>query len=308
MRNPFRRFPRTTAGHSADESVAEDLRDIMVAPAHARRAPQAHNIHRFRVALVALFAGGVVSLGAAMLLSGSGRSTGHGDWSAWAPPDSGLAGAQDIADYVAPLYRATAADQLAVVTAVNLNDPTNPLQVVVPAPAGSSGSGSSSSTTLLPLPANSTIVYNLCGEGSADCSIGVGTPSSARLLLLRREALELALYTFKYLGGIQTVVAILPPGRTVQGCTGICPKPQTKPQTKPVDLALAFDRNELQPWLDQPLRETLPEDLPPTPAQMPTAPEAELVSVITAHGIFEEHAEQGQDGSSVLVLSPMPPQ
>jgi hypothetical protein len=259
------------------------------------------------VALVSLFAVGLVSLGAALWLSSGGRSgNSGGDWSAFNPSQRGLAGAQEIADFVAPLYRASAANQLAVVTAVNLNNPNNPLQVVVP--ASSSSSTSSSANSLLPLPANSTVVYNLCGQGSSDCSIGVGAPSNSRLLLLRREALEMALYSFKYLSGINTVVAILPPGHTVQGCTGICPKPQTTQQTKQVSLALAFDRKELQPWLDHPLRATLPEDLPPTVSQMPNAPEAELVSVITAHGLFQERSEQGQDGSSVIVLSPMPPQ
>ncbi len=164
------------------------------------------------------------------------------------------------------------------------------------------------SGTLVPLPPGSSVVYNLCGAGSSDCSIGVGQPSAARLLLLRREALELALYTFKYIAGAQTVVAILPPGKTTIGCTGICPKFHSPTTTKPLHLALAFDRNELSPWLRRPLRQTLPEDLPPTVAQMASAPEAELVSVITAHGLFSEHAEQAQDGSSVVVLSPMPPQ
>jgi hypothetical protein len=41
---------------------------------------------------------------------------------------------------------------------------------------------------------------------------------------------------------------------------------------------------------------------------MPNAPEAELVSVITAHGLFQEHTEQAQDGSNLLVLNPLPPQ
>jgi len=259
--------------------------------------------------LIGLFAVGLASLGVALWLSSGGRTSSTSDWSAWSPQDTGLAGAQEIADFVAPYYRATPSDQLAVVTAVNLNSPTNPLQVVIPAAtSSSSASGSAATSQLVPLPANSTIVYNLCGEGSGDCSIGVGTPSSARLLLLRREALELALYSLKYLSGIDNVVAILPPGRTVQGCTGICPKLQTKPTVKPVDLALAFDRQELQPWLDHPLRATLPEDLPPTVDEIKNAPEAELVSVITAHGLFQERTEQAQDGSSVIVLSPMPPQ
>ena len=57
-----------------------------------------------------------------------------------------------------------------------------------------------------------TIAYNLCGVGGKDCAIGAGTPSNSRLLLLRREALELALYTFKYIRGTQNVLTILPPG------------------------------------------------------------------------------------------------
>lgn len=258
---------------------------------------------RFRWMTAALFLVALAALGAAVALSGSGhRSSAAGtSWSSWQPSDGGLAGAQEIADYVAPYYRATPSSQLAVVTVVNLNNPNNPLQVVVPA-SGSTGS-------LLPLPASSTIVYNLCGVGGRDCSIGVGQPSAARLLLLRREALELALYTFKYISGTQIVVAILPPGHTtIAGCTGICAKPQSKPVLKRLDLAVAFERNELNAYLSQPLRSTLPEELPPTVAQMSTAAEAPLVSVITAHGLFDETTQQGQDGSTVITLSPQPPQ
>jgi hypothetical protein len=249
-----------------------------------------------------LFALAAASLAAAVALSSASSrvTTTVGNWSAWTPADGGLAGAQEIADYVAPYYRATPADQLAVVTAVNLNNTSNPLQVAVPA-SGSAGGG------LVPLPASSTILYNLCGVGSKDCSIGVGK-ASQYLLLLRREALELALYTFKYLSGIQSVVAILPPGHTVQACTGICAKPQEKPVVKALDMAIAFDRSELAPWLSHPLRTTLPEGLPPTVSQMQSAPEAELVSVITAHGLFAEQTEQSQDGSTVITLSPLPPQ
>ena len=281
-------------------SAGQELMSVPVSPRAAHPARPAH-ARKFRYALVALAVVCLAALGAALALSTGRRA--HviaGDWSSWSPADSGLSGAQEIADYLAPYYRATPADQLAVVTAVNLKNPANPLQVVVPT-SGSSGS-------LVPLPPSNTILYNLCGTGSVDCSIGAGTPSSARLLLLRREALELALYTFKYISGTQTVVAVLPPGRTVQGCVGICAKPQIKTTTRSIDLALAFDRAELNPWLNRPLRQTLPEDLPPTVSQMASAPEAELVSVLTAHGLFSERVEQAQDGSSVVVLNPQPPQ
>jgi hypothetical protein len=267
-----------------------------------RRAPRVRHARRFRAALVVLIVLAAGSLGAALALSASGRNAAasSSDWSTWRPPDSGLTGAQEIADYIAPYYRATPANQLSVVTAVNLNDPSNPLQVALPAPGVSGG--------LVPLAPNSTLLYNLCGVDSTNCSIGVGQASSNRLLLLRREALELALYTFKYISGVNTVVAILPPGHTVKGCTGICSKPQQKTTITPLDIAVAFDRSELQPWLNTPIRSTLPEPLPPTVSQMPNAPEAQLVSIITAHGLFSEHAETAQDGSTVLVLTPMRPQ
>jgi hypothetical protein len=293
-----------THEHVADPPVGGSPHEL-VAQRERPQTPRVHHVRRFRWAMAGLFALAVASLVVAVVLSGNTTrsAAGAGNWSAWQPPDDGLAGAQEIADYIAPYYRATPASQLAIVTVVNLNNPANPLQVVVPTSGSTSSAGS-----LLPLPAGSTVVYNLCGVGGSNCSIGVGKPSSARLLLLKREALELALYTFRYISGTQTVVAILPPGHTAVGCTGICAKPQTKPVIKSVDLALAFDRPELQAYLAQPLRTILPEEIPPSVDQISTAPEAPLVSVITAHGLFSEKTQQGQDGSTVVALSPMTPQ
>ena len=56
-------------------------------------------------------------------------------------------------------------------------------------------------------------MYSLCGLG-ASCSIATGTPSVERGELVRREILELALYTFKYVGGIENVIAFMPPPGT----------------------------------------------------------------------------------------------
>jgi hypothetical protein len=153
-----------------------------------------------------------------------------------------------------------------------------------------------------------TIAYNLCGMGSANCSIGVGTPSPSRLLLLRREALELALYTFKYVGATDNVVAILPPGHTVLSCTGLCPRPNQKTTTKQVNIALVFLHDELRPLLSQSLGATFPEPFPPSVNQIAGAPEAPLVQQLTSRGMFNENIEQAQDGSSLIVLNPLPPQ
>ena len=256
---------RSTPEHAAERPVAAGGHDLLAAREREREpAPRTGHFKRFRWAITGLFVVALGALAAALILSSTGgrADSGGGDWSTFSPSGGGLSGAQEIADYVAPYYRASPSEQLAVVTAVNLNSPSKPLQVAVPASGNAGG--------LVPLAPSSTIVYNMCGVGSANCSIGTGQPSSARLLLLRREALELALYTFKYLDNVSSVVTILPPGHTVQGCTGICPKPQANTTTKPLDVALAFARQELSPWLNRPLRSTLSETLPPTVSQMLT--------------------------------------
>jgi hypothetical protein len=288
--------------HVAGPAVGGGGHELIAAPERAY-APRVRHAGRFRWAVVALVVAGLAAVGTAIALSASGgrraATTAGTSWSVFRPSDSGLTGAQEIADFVAPYYRATPAYQLAVVTAVNLNNPASPLEVVVP---------TSTPGAVVPLSPSSSVVYNMCGEGSSNCSIGVGRPSEARLLLLRREALELALYTFRYISATQYVVAILPPGYTTQSCAGLCAKSHRKPVTKPLDLALAFFRPELTPWLQRPLRSTLPESLPPTVSQMPSAPEAELVSVITARGLFSESTSQAQDGSTVITLNPLQPQ
>jgi hypothetical protein len=131
------------------------------------------------------------------------------------------------------------------------------------------------------------------------------------LLLLRREALELALYTFRYISGVTNVVAILPPGHTVQTSTLTAKPPpasSTATNNKPLSIALLFLRDELQPWLAQPVVNTLPEQFPPAVDQMRSAPEAGLVEQITARGLFSQHLVTAQDGSTLIVLDPLPPQ
>jgi hypothetical protein len=296
-----RKITSATDEHAASPPLPTAVGMVQRRSAQPESSP---HVQKFRVATALLVGIGVAAVAIALgvAINGKGGRTGVGNWSSWHPRGHGSAGAQEIADFVAPYYRAAPADQLAVVTSVNLNDPANPLKLVLPSSGSTSG--------LQVLAPGHTVAYNLCGTGSRDCSIGVGAASSDRLLLLRREALELALYTFKYLGAAQNVVAILPPGHTSQTAklTAKPPASGATTSSKPLNIALVFDRKELQPWLGRPLRATLPEELPPTVSQMRTAPEAELVSLITGHGLFQQQVEQGQDGSTLIVLNPMPPQ
>jgi hypothetical protein len=285
----------------------------------SRRDSSSPHAHRFRTATALLTGFGIGALLIAVVVAVSGGSQGKPSeaWSSWAPTDGGTQGAREIADYVAPLYRLSPVDQLSVVTVVNLESTA---QATAAAQAEANGTSSSSSGLQVAVRTNSsssavsllggdTIAYNLCGIGGKNCAIGVGSPSSNRLLLLRREALELALYTFKYVSGVDNVVAILPPGHTQLTSTLSKKLPTSNSQSsKSVDIAVLFVKPELQPLLNHPLSATLPEQFPPSVSQIAKAPEAGLVDQITAHGLFSERLQQAQDGSNLIVLNPLPPQ
>ncbi|HET8976712.1 MAG TPA: hypothetical protein VFN87_01050, partial [Solirubrobacteraceae bacterium] len=269
---------------------------------------------RFRLVTGVLGGLAVAAVVVAVAIAAHGRTgaAAGAKWSQWSPPDSGALGARDIADYVAPFYRISPVDQLAVVTVVNLESSSAAAAAQAAAANGTTAPASSGlqvavrpnpSSSAVSLLGGNTIAYNLCGIGGRNCAIGVGQPSSQRMLLLRREALELALYTFKYIAGTQNVVAILPPGHTqvTSALSKSLPTSDASSGSRPIDIAVLFERQELAPLLSQPLSATLPEQVPPTVAQMPTAPEAGLVEQVTARGLFSEQLQQAQDGSSLIV-------
>ena len=279
------------------------------------RVPSPHS-HKFLVAIGGLIgiAIGAIVIAVALLANGSSSSS-TAVWSSWKPFDGGTLGARDIADHVAPTYRISAVDQLDVITVVNL---ANQTAAAATSTTGSTTNGlqvavqfdpSKSQVSLL---GGNTIAFNMCGVGGKNCSIA-GPASTDRLLLLRREALELALYTFKYIGSVQNVVAILPPGHSQQtsALTSKPPASNAKSTVKPVDIAVLFQRQELQPLLARPLTATFPEPFPPSVPQLSewrNTEEAGLVDQITAHGLFSERLVQAQDGSNLIVLNPLPPQ
>ena len=305
---PQRPIVHATEEHAAETPPAVALAFTHGGGGHDRSSPHAG---KFRVATGALVGVAVAALliAASLLIRGGNDGPGP-QWSSWKPQDGGTSGAQEIADHLAPLYRISGVDQLAVVTVSNItpaaqtgNGSGNGLEVAV------RPSATSSSISLL---SGNTVAYNLCGIGGTDCSIGVGTPSSGRLLLLRREALELALYTFKYIHGTQNVVALLPPGHTAQTSTLTPTLPKsTGTKTVPVHIALLFLNDELKPFLQSPLSDTLPLQYPPLVSQVPQwspSQEAALVEQVTARGMFAEHLSTAQDGSNLIVLDPLPPQ
>jgi len=295
------RLVNASDDHTADARLPAAA-TATVSGGSKRRSGSPHSV-RFLAVTAALVGIAIGAIGVAIAILAGDHSPGpQAKWSSWTPPDNGVAGERDIANAVAPLYRATSASQLAVVTVQNFSDTGTGTQVALRSP---------NDGTLSAL-GGTTAVFNLCGLGP-NCAISAGTPSADRLLLLRREALELSLYTFKYVHDVQNVVSILPPGHAVTVTTAkLTARPPDKAggksKTAPLYMAVAFQRRSLQPFLDRPLRETLPEQIPPTPTTIAAAPEAELVSVLTAQALFKQQVIQAQDGSNVLVLDQLPPQ
>jgi hypothetical protein len=315
------RISHSSDDGALDAGVRPNARKRSRSKARAAQPRSSPHSTRFRLATAVLvgLAVGALVVAAAVAVNGPRRSAPAQKWSAWSPPDGGTLGAREIADYLAPYYRISSVDQLAVVTVVNLQSAAAAAAAQAAAANGSTTPPSSGlEVAVRPSPNSSavslltgdTIAYNLCGIGGRNCAIGVGQPSKSRMLLLRREALELALYTFKYISGTENVVAILPPGhaQVTSTLSKNLPTSDTSSTSQPIDIAVLFQREELQPLLSQPLNTTLPETVPPTVAEMPYAPEAGLVDQVTARGLFSEQLQQAQDGTSLIVLDPLPPQ
>ncbi|MEA2146280.1 MAG: hypothetical protein QOG59_1867, partial [Solirubrobacteraceae bacterium] len=201
---------RSTEEHAVGRAVRRSDAGARQRTERPRPSPHAH---RFRLATAILVGCAVGAIVIAVAIAGTHHSSRPAArWSSWVPPDGGTAGAREIADYLAPFYRASPASQLAVVTVVNLASASALAAAQAAAANGTTTTaGSALQVAVRPKPGSSqvslltgnTIAYNLCGVGAKNCAIGTGTPSNSRLLLLRREALELALYTFKYIHGTQ---------------------------------------------------------------------------------------------------------
>lgn len=258
-------------------------------PAPAERS---HHAPRFAL-LLGVLAGiaiGAIALAAALIADGGpGPSR---DWSAWAPSEHGTSAAQQIANHVARDYRLPDGRQLVFATGGPLELAHVPLHLARSDPNGAvevlDGSGA---------------LFTLCGGGTS-CSVE-GKPSIERGLLLHREAVELGLYALHYLG-VENVVVLLPPTYLVPIATKPTSGKAAKPaKAKPTSTAMLLRRDQFSSSLDEPLSETLPVDVPSATTIL-RAPETRFVSAVTDASLFKMRIAQSQDGTTFLVLEPLP--
>jgi hypothetical protein len=252
------------------------------------RGPRRRYSGRFLVVYGALglVLGGAIT-GLVLLVTGPKHHTPPA-WSSWKPAGSDVSSVtQQIAQHVGGEYRFAKDDKaLVAVHSSPLVISTASSNGYIPVAGVELHGQSSVKGGTVTYATNATWEYTLCGDGTA-CSIARGTPSAERAAILRREAAELALYTFKYIPDVDAVVTLMPP------------KP---PITSSTESSLVYlRRTDLRGQLAEPLRASVP-PTPPVAAKpvMPNAPIDQLV-----HGkLFTWQPEQLQNGAAALVLDP----
>jgi hypothetical protein len=206
-------------------------------------------------------------------------------WSTWKPPSgSSQKVAAAIADHVARRYRLSeTGGQLAAVIAGPPQVTSGTQNIAIKAVAVRKAP--QSNTGIAIYGTDRTKDYTLCGLG-ARCSIAGGKATVPRGLLVRREALELALYTFKFVPSIDSIAAFMPP-----------PPGQTSSSI------LYLDKTDLEDQLHQPLDKTLPLDTPPLPTAA-DKPEQATIDKLTLPHMFTYKLTALQTGGAALVLDP----
>lgn len=253
---------------------------VSVPATHQAPAPKSRAPHRWRFSFIYGTLAAVLGLAVAGVVIYAGRSINPApNWSAWKPNGGGLGAAKQIAEHVGGTYHLPSGQQLVSVIAQIPNvspDGTHEVPIHYIALRGPKGVIGQ----VLPINSSNSMIYSLCGGGTA-CSI-TGTPSTARFRLVRREALELALYTFKYVGGIKNVVAFTPPS------------------SKTPPLAIYLQKSEFSQELKHSITRTLNAKVPLPSAITPH--EQETIDATTESRIYKFKISQSAQGDIVLAL------
>jgi hypothetical protein len=278
--------------------VAEDL-TAPAGPLAAARARGRLSILRRRFliayALLALALAGAVG-GLLLMTAEDGDETGRVAWSSWQPTAEGEARAWQIADHVAESYRHRSGRLLVGVLAGppggrlgarGTQTQTQPAPIAVIAVRGRATD--ESDTDLAAISPEDSLAFVMCGFGR-NCRLDEGLSSGERGVLLQREALELALYAFRYVDGLEHVLVYLPPAQAL-----------TQQGAVQVDPIIYFRRDEVEELLQRPLRATLPAE---DPRRM-TDVEANRVARIVTPRAFTFQTERLPTAQAIIVLTPI---
>ena len=257
-------------------------------PSRAERARRTAYRGRFAVLYVILAAIAGAAIGTTIVLVGRGSPAPAPPWSDWQPEGSAQRRVAQIADHVARPYRLPSGNQLVSAVGGPPSAPINgtlvPMRFILVGPQ--TARGQEEADDVRAVDAGGAVSYVLCGVGGRSCAIGEGAPSAERQALLRREALELALYTFKYVDGVDSVAVVLP---------------QDNPNLPPT--AVFLEQPDVGGELSRPLAETLTAPIVPDIGGI-AADELSTIDRLTRPHLYSYQYDVAQDGSPMMLLSP----
>jgi len=234
--------------------------------------------HTFRLAYGALALAFWLSIAAVVVLLVRPNHSAPTTWSKWRPDADGLVGAHEIGQKVAPQYKGANGAQLMAVQEHGAQVQGLRLEAIGVRRLNEEGQ---INPYIALFNGQRTLIYAFCGLQTSCALEGDSTPQRERLL--RRAALELSLYSFKYLKGFDQVVSLI--DNVKVGGTS----------------AIFLRKADLKPELDHPLRDTLPLAAAP-PASTTDKKEGPVIDALTLPNTFPAHFEPLPDGDAILVL------
>jgi hypothetical protein len=267
--------------------VAEDLVEslpVAATPRAAKRRRHGALRGRFLAAYLVLgvIAGAAIA-GAFILFTETERES-TGDWATWHPVGEQATYGQQIADHVARRYRNQDGDQIVGVVPgppeVQGPDASVKIEAVM-----ITQPNAASEDDVRSLSSDDSYMFQLCGLGNS-CTVP-GTATEERHRLLRREALELALYAFKYMDGVKNVIALLPPPASANQSPN----------------AVFVEKGDFKDELSRPLTDTIGK---PDAESLVEVPELETIRVdrLTLPFVFDYQFAGLPNQTAALLLAP----
>lgn len=277
---------------TAPAAPVEDSGQPLVERVPAREQATLPYPLRFRLAYFALAIVLGAGVGSFVLFLGWPDSQAR-PFSAWAPTKQGDARAWEIADFVSGRYHDRSGQKLVDVSVgrptaqFSAGDGTTE-EVPIEAIFVRGRARDFSDASAVRISQDRSLMFILCGGGE-NCTLP-GNPSRERGELLRREILELALYSYRYVDDLEHVVALMPPAQ-VSGTNG---------QTSEIQRAVFLRRDDFGAALDRPLRATLP-GRPTLPLQRR---DTRTVDQLVLPHLFQSRVERAPQGDALLILAP----
>jgi hypothetical protein len=277
--------PPSPAGRPQADAAEETRADgafVRAAQPVADRQPTGPSPFRSRFGFVWGALAGVLVCAAAttVLLATTGGDNGPklaANWSSWKPDTARMVdGAADIAAHVQSQYKLDSGDQLVAIRSGEIALGETDLGVAVRPKGGE-----------LQMLDGDGLLYILSGLEPG--GMLPGKASTKRGQVLMREALELALYSFRYLEDVTMVAVMLPPSKQATG---------TETQQSRV---VFYRPGDLLNELQVPLSRTLPATVP-TPKSL-SKQEAARIDSLTLRNLFLASIQPLKSDLSYLVLT-----